>query len=423
MVLLTVIMNFINKFFGFFKVENGEMHEYNDKLGYGTFEDARHIWWIAIVIILSIFMYQYCKKNREKGKKLVKSIVIFVLSIRIVLQIIKSIIGNSLPHGRDLIPGQMCTILIYLLPLMIIFDWKKIRTPVCVLSMMGAVMTILINDYFNSRFMSFYTIEGIWAHTVLLVIPIAMIGLGEFKLELKKVWQVIVTILIMLVWAVFLNKIVFKDYAPNYFYLEKNMLPGNLGGDYFILIYAIIFFALLGIIYLLPVIIRKVSKLLTKGNEKLKNKIIVIIVASILIIAEILTIGVGTNRKTKVNEEEEKVNLAILLSMIENKSINFKEEQIQERLDSIVGEDKVEVKKELIGLRVIFKETGNVYNTINAKSNLKAVVIKQKINEILKYILEAILVINLIITIVLICKNRKGDLLKKKNKNLINEKT
>ena len=59
MVLLTVIMNFINKFFGFFKVENGEMHEYNDKLGYGTFEDARHIWWIAIVIILSIFMYQY----------------------------------------------------------------------------------------------------------------------------------------------------------------------------------------------------------------------------------------------------------------------------------------------------------------------------------------------------------------------------
>ena len=174
---------------------------------------------------------------------------------------------------------------------------------------------------------------------------------------------------------------------------------------------------------MLPVIIRKVSKLLTKGNEKLKNKITVIIVASILIIAEILTIGVGTNRKTKVNEEEEKVNLAILLSMIENKSIDFKEEQIQERLDSIVGEDKVEVKKGLIGLKVIFKETGNVYNTINAKSNLKAVVIKQKINEILKYLLEAILVINLIITIVIIYRSRKGDTIKKTNKNLIKDKT
>ena len=72
MKLITEIMNFINKFFGFFKVANGEMHPYNDDLGYGTFEDARHIWWIAIVIVLSIVMYQYCKKNKEKGKKLVK---------------------------------------------------------------------------------------------------------------------------------------------------------------------------------------------------------------------------------------------------------------------------------------------------------------------------------------------------------------
>ena len=159
-----------------------------------------------------------------------------------ILQIIKTIVGYSLPHGRDLIPGQMCTILIYLLPLMIIFDWKKIRTPVCVLSMMGAIMTMLINDYFNSRFMSFYTLEGMWAHTMLFVIPIAMIGLGELKLEVKKVWQVIVTMLIMIGWATLLNKVVLKKYEANYFYLERNKLPGNLGGKYFIGIYAIIFF-------------------------------------------------------------------------------------------------------------------------------------------------------------------------------------
>ncbi len=416
--LITYIMNFINKFFGFFKVANGEMHPYNDNLGYGTFEDARHIWWIAIVIILSIIMYQYCKKNKEKGKKLVKSIVIFVLIVRIELQIIKSIVGCSLPYGRDLIPGQMCTILIYILPLMIIFDWKKIRTPVCMLSMMGAIMTLLINDYFDSRFMSFYTLEGIWAHTMLFVIPIAMMGLGEFKLELKKVWQVIITMLIMIVWAIFLNKVMFKNYEPNYFYLEKNMLPGNLGGKYFFVIYTIIFFALLGIIYLLPVIIRKLSKILIKGNEKIRKKITVITIVSILIIGEILTISVETNRKTKLSEEEKQINLAILLSMVENRSLEFKEEQIQERLDSIVGENKVEVKKGIIGLKVKFKETGNKYKTINATSNIKAVVIKGKIREILKYILEIILIINLIIAIFLIYKNRKE--IKRKNKFIIN---
>ncbi len=407
MKLITEIINFINKFFGFFKVANGEMHPYNDDLGYGTFEDARHIWWIAIVIVLSIVMYQYCKKNKEKGKKLVKSIVIFVLVIRIELQIIKSIVGCSLPYGRDLIPGQMCTILIYLLPLMIIFDWKKIRTPVCILSMMGAIMTLLINEYFDSRFMSFYTIEGIWAHTMLFVIPISLIGLGELKLEVKKIWQIIVTMLIMILWAIFLNKVMLKNYEPNYFYLEKNMLPGNLGGKYFFGIYTIIFFVLLGIIYILPVIIRKLSKVLIRGNEKIKKKITVIAIVSILIIAEILTIGAETNRKTKVNEEEKQINLAILLSMVENKSLDFREEQIQERLDSIVGENKVEVKKGIIGLKVKFKETGNKYKTINAKSNIKAVVIKGKVREILRYILEAILIVNLIIVIFLIYKGRK----------------
>ena len=69
-----------------------------------------------------------------------------------------------------------------------------------------------------------------------------MMGLGELKLEVKKVWQVIVTMLIMISWATFLNKIVFREHGSNYFYLEMNMLPGNIGGKYFFFVYAIIFF-------------------------------------------------------------------------------------------------------------------------------------------------------------------------------------
>ena len=45
--------------------------------------------------------------------------------------------------------------------------------------------------------------------------------------------------------------------------------------------------------------------------------------------------------------------------------------------------------------------------TINAKSNIKAVVIKGKVREILRYILGVILIINLIIVIFLIYKGRK----------------
>ena len=167
----------------------------------------------------------------------------------------------------------------------------------------------------------------------------------------------------------------------------------------------------------MPVIIRKLSKILIKGNEKIRKKITVITIVSILIIGEILTISVETNRKTKLSEEEKQINLAILLSMVENRSLEFKEEQIQERLDSIVGENKVEVKKGIIGLKVKFKETGNKYKTINATSNIKVVVIKGKVREILKYILEAILIINIIIVIFLIYKGRKKLYKVQKNKS------
>ena len=132
-----------------------------------------------------------------------------------------------------------------------------------------------------------------------------------------------------------------------------------------------------------------------------------------MVIAQILTIGIVTNRKPKVNDEEKDVNLAVLLSMLENEKVEYNQEQIQRRLDSIVGENKVEVSKALIGLKVKFLETGNTYKTINAQSNLKAIVIKQKINKVLKYVLEAILIMNLIIAIVLIYKNKcdiKGKL-------------
>ncbi len=404
---ITDVVNFINKFFGFYKVENDEMHEYNDNLGYGTFQDGRHIFWIATIIIIAIILYQFCKKDKVKGKKLVKAIVTVVLTIRIVLQIIKTIVGNSLPHGRDLIPGQMCTILIYLLPLTILCNWKKIRTPVCVLSMMGGIMTFLINDYFDSRFISFYALEGIWAHTMLFVIPIALMGLGEFKLEAKNIWQVIVTMLIMLCWATFLNKVVFVKYKANYFYLENNMLPGNLGGKYFFFIYIIIFFVLLFLIFMIPVLYKNIAKVLIKENKNLKKKLMIITIINILIISLLVTICAISRRKPKISEEEEKVNLAVLLSSIENKSTEFAQEQIQRRLDSIVGEDKVEVSKGLIELKVKFKKTGNVYRTVNSQANIKMVVIKQKVNKILKYVLGVILIINLIIMVILIFLNLK----------------
>lgn len=379
---------------------------FDDGLGQGGFKDVREILWLTLIIIGTIALYKFCKNNKIKGKKLIKILMIIMLTVRIIVQIIKSVVGYSLPKGRDLIPGQMCTILIYLLPLTMLFNWKKIKTPVFVLSMMGALMTFLINDYFNSSFISFYTLEGIWAHSMLWIAPIAMIGLDEFKLEFKKIWQIIITMLLLIVWATFLNKILFKNYNPNYLYLERNMLPGQIGGKYFFFIYAIIFFILLVLFYTLPILYKKIIKFLIGENTKLKNRITIIFIVSIILLSGLWMINIKTHRVPKLNSEKKSINLAIMTTMMSEYSVDWTPEQLQKRLNRIVGENKVEVYNSLFGIKVKFLETGNVYNTNDSMANIKAIKIRNKVYEILTYILEIVLIINLILSVTWICKNK-----------------
>lgn len=397
---------FFTKFVGFYKAENGEMWKYNDHLGFGTFRDERHILWITIIIFLTIILYKFCKKNKNQGKKTIKILMVTMLITRIVIQIVNTIMGSSLPKGRDLIPGQMCTILIYLLPLTIIFNWKKIKTPVFVLSMMGGIMTFLINDYFESGFLSFYTLEGMWAHTMLFVIPIAMMGLEEFKLEKNKIWQIIVTMLLMIMWAIFLNKILFKNYNPNYFYLERNMLPGNIGEKYFFFVYTLIFFILLALIYAIPLIYSKLDKWLIGDNIKLKRKINTIIIASIILISMIGMIYVKQKQKPKLNTEKDQINLALATTMMSEYSLDYTTEQIQKRLNRIVGENKVKVYDTLFGIKVKFIETGNKYNINDSIVNVKANKIRNVVSEIIIHDLEVILIMNLALSVGMICKSK-----------------
>lgn len=400
---------FLQKFFGFYEMDNGEMWGYNDNLGYGNFWDTRYILWIVITIILSFIFYQFCKKYKEKGDKMLKELMVVMIVLRIFLQLIKSYVGYSLPRGRDLVPGQMCTILIYLLPLTVIFNLEKIYTPVCVLSMMGSFMTFLLGDYFESRFLSFYTLEGIWAHTMLWVVPFGMMGLGKLKLDKKNIWKVIVMMLVMIAWATFLNKVVFIKYHSNYFYLENNVLPGKIGGKYFILVYTAIFFTLLLSIYIVPVIYKKIVKLFIKDNEKLKKKINIIILISVIIFSQILMMYVKDNRNTKFSTEEKNINLALVANMLSDFSVDYDENQIQDSLNNIRGENDTKVYKGLTGIKVKFLETGNVYNIRDSKANIKAVIITKIVHKWCSYIFEAILIINLIIIIAMIYKsNRKS---------------
>ncbi len=250
-------MNFFELFFGYFSDGPGDPpSQYWDGLGKGAYEDWRHYAWMILVILLSVVGYQIAKRKPKAGKILVISLSSALFITRLVHQTFRGIAGVEVPWFGAL-PWHMCTVLTFVLPIVIVFDIKVLKQAVYVLSIMGGIITILVGDYFVDLFLPFSAMEGITAHTLLVVLPIMEIGLGNFRLEIKKYWHVLAGMLVFMGWATLANEVVFKGYDPNYMYLRHNGLPGNIGGDNYFLIYIGIFLLFSAAIYGLPIAYKK----------------------------------------------------------------------------------------------------------------------------------------------------------------------
>ena len=256
-----MIWDWILKFFSY-SFGDGSPSTFSDGLGEGSF-GIRHFIWIAVVILIAIIGYQLCKRHPKTESKIVLILVISLFLVRFSHQTLRAVIGVEVPWTKAF-PFHMCTVLTFLLPLTVIFDWKKIKTPVYVLSIMGGVITLILGDYFNDRFMTFWNLEGMSAHTILILVPIFEIAAGRIKLDLKESWQVIIGILVLMGWAMLANLVFFKGTDPNYMYLMENELPFGNDQNYFFF-YTLIFIVFLGVIYGSPVLKRRILK---RGSQK-----------------------------------------------------------------------------------------------------------------------------------------------------------
>lgn len=243
-----MIKDWLMKFFTYLN-DNGNYSSFSDGLGEGEF-GWRHLIWIGLVILLGIIGFHYFKKHPKKERITVLILVIALFSFRLTNQTVRAFLGVEKPW-TEAFPFHMCTVLTFLLPLTIVFKWEKIKTPVYVLSMMGGIITLLIGDYFSDRFMTIFTLEGMSAHTILILVPIYESAAGRFSLNIKNAWQVIVGILILMGWATLANEVFFVDYNPNYMYLKENALPFGDEKTFFFY-YILIFFVMLTSIYGIP---------------------------------------------------------------------------------------------------------------------------------------------------------------------------
>jgi uncharacterized membrane protein YwaF len=252
-------LGFFQKFFGYLTDENGNVSTYQSGGGDGAFSDWRHFVWIILVILLSVGLYRLFRKYPKAGKITVTVLLASLFSVRFVNQIIRAIIGAEVPAWKAF-PFHLCTIMTFLLPIVYFFKLNKLKNIVYVLSMMGGIITIIVGDYFEDSFMTFSTLEGMSAHSILFIVPLIEIALGNFKLEYKNIWQIFVGMLVLLGWAALANEVFFRGYSNNYMYLKSNGLPGNIGGDYYFLIYVVIFIVMINIIFGIPTVYRYYRK-------------------------------------------------------------------------------------------------------------------------------------------------------------------
>ncbi|MFA6649231.1 MAG: hypothetical protein WCS48_03950 [Candidatus Izemoplasmatales bacterium] len=242
--------DYILKFFSYFENTSG-IGPYSDGLGEGAFE-LRHIIWMIITVLLVVLAFDIFKKHPVAGRKVVVVFATLLFLTRFVNQIFRAIIGAEVPWTQAF-PFHMCTVLTFLLPIVAIFNIKKLKAPIYVLGIMGGTITILNGDYFDNLFLSFAAIEGMSAHMLLILIPVIEIATDRFELKIAESWKVPVGMLVFMGWATLANRVFYAGMGTNYMYLEHNSLPFGDEQNYF-LFYTLIFIVFLTMIYGLPLL-------------------------------------------------------------------------------------------------------------------------------------------------------------------------
>ncbi|MFA5381113.1 MAG: hypothetical protein WC088_03160 [Candidatus Izemoplasmatales bacterium] len=242
--------DYILKFFSYYENTSG-IGPYSDGLGEGAFE-LRHIIWMIITVLLVVLAFDIFKKHPVAGRKVVVVFATLLFLTRFVNQIFRAIIGAEVPWTQAF-PFHMCTVLTFLLPIVAIFNIKKLKAPIYVLGIMGGTITILNGDYFDNLFLSFAAIEGMSAHMLLILIPVIEIATDRFELKIAESWKVPVGMLVFMGWATLANRVFYAGMGTNYMYLEHNSLPFGDEQNYF-LFYTLIFIVFLTMIYGLPLL-------------------------------------------------------------------------------------------------------------------------------------------------------------------------
>lgn len=241
-------MQFISKFFS---------QTYSDGKGQGPF-GSEHFLWIFFSIALTVGLYQYFKRNPKYARNFIVIVCASDLIFRIINQTYLGLSGIPTVSAMAL-PWHLCTVMSFVLPIVALFNMKRLKPAVYSVCLVGAIVSIFFGRYFGNSVVTFFDLEGMWSHNIMLLIPFIEIATGEFKLDFKNWWQTCILAGLCTIWAGLGDWVFFAKYDTNYSLFKHNELGFSVPGVSYVVVYLVIFFAFVACMYGIPALYRKIK--------------------------------------------------------------------------------------------------------------------------------------------------------------------
>jgi uncharacterized membrane protein YwaF len=223
----------------------------------------RHFIWIFGTFLLLVVLYQYFKRKPKHARTVMVILCALLFLTRLTKQIYRAAAGIEDPALMAL-PWQLCTVMTFLMPVVVIFNIKRLKPVVYSLCMIGGIMTLFVGGYFGNAFLTIWEYEPMWAHMMLIIIPVIEMAAGNYKLEFKDAWQTVLGLFLCTAWALLADLVIFAGYDTNNSELMRNQLGFDIPGVPYQVLYVIVGVVFITMMYGIPTVYRKLRNKNTK---------------------------------------------------------------------------------------------------------------------------------------------------------------
>ncbi len=202
---------------------------------------------LALWLIICFFVF---KKYKTFAKRFTYVLCYVMLISRLIRMLLLMFVAKQ--TFIEVWPWQLCHILAFVFPIYYFTKSKFFVLPVLMLTFFGGILTFVFGDYYQYVSFSFLDIESIGLHFMMPTVVLGALCSNTFKVELSKIWQLPIALVLLVSYASIGNAIV--DGA-NFMYLKENGLPFNFFPGYSHIYTYLIIGVILIVLFLLPFII------------------------------------------------------------------------------------------------------------------------------------------------------------------------